>query len=142
MSAGSGVHHSEMNHDPFIACELFQIWIHTRENGIDPQYSQAAYTLKNGEWTLLSGPIKRDDVAFINQDAYISRRLANAGESFEYRLQKADNIVYVMNISGNFTVNDTHLETRDAIGILEINQKVNFIAESESDILLIEVPQA
>ena len=102
MSAGSGVHHSEMNHDPFIACELFQIWIHTRENGIDPQYSQAAYTLKNGEWTLLSGPIKRDDVAFINQDAYISRRLTNTGESFEYQLQKANNIVYVMNIFRKF----------------------------------------
>ena len=47
-----------------------------------------------------------------------------------------------MNISGSFVVEDTLLHTRDAIGILEINQKIGFTAESESDILLIEVPQA
>ena len=104
MSAGSGVYHSEMNHDPFIACELFQIWIHTRENGLTPQYSQAAYTLKSGEWILLSGPVAQDRVAYINQDAYISRRVAKAGEQFEYSLKKTDNIVYIINITGSFKI--------------------------------------
>lgn len=46
MSAGTGVQHSEMNHDPFLACELFQIWIYTRKDGIEPRYSQASYTLE------------------------------------------------------------------------------------------------
>lgn len=115
MSAGSGVYHSEMNPHPFTACELFQIWIHTRKNNIEPQYSQAAYTLKNGEWTLLSGPVQQVDVAFINQDAYISRRIAKAGESFDYALTKHDNIIYIMNISGNIEVAGQILEARDAL---------------------------
>lgn len=131
-----------MNHDPYIACELFQIWIHTRENNIEPQYSQISYSIQEGEWTLLSGPIKRDTVAFINQDAYISRRLAKTGESFEYALQKPENILYIMNISGSFQVENNSLEARDAVGILEIKEKIEFTAQSNCDILVIEVPQA
>lgn len=141
MSAGTGIFHSEINESTSETCELFQIWIHTRKNNIAPQYSQVAYTLKIWEWVLLSGPTQDSNIAYINQDAYISRRKTQPGEIFSYSPYLNKNIVYVMNISWSFWIWEFSLERRDALGIFPEGKKIEMISQNEGDILLIEVPQ-
>ncbi len=141
MSAGTGIFHSEINESTSENCELFQIWLQTRKNNITPQYSQVLYTLNIWKWVLLSGPIQDLKIAFINQDAYISRRKTQAGEIFSYTPYLKENAVYIMNISWSFSLWEYSLERRDAVGIFPEGEKVELLSENEGDILVIEVPQ-
>lgn len=140
MSAGSGIFHSEINHNPREAVELFQIWIQTREKNITPQYSQAAYTLSAWTWTLLSAPLEQTWVARIHQDAYISRGKWEKGQHVTYTPYKKDNSLYLMNISGNITCLESILTARDALGIYPEWNSIEIHVLENSDILIIEIP--
>ena len=143
MSAGTGIQHSEINGSVSESLSLFQIWIVPNKRNVTPRYDQHYFEPhKEGELQVLVSSIDNestDSSLKIHQDAQISRINLSANTSFEYRLKTSYHGVYVMQIFGASIIESTELNSRDAVGISEIN---DFLIEAteDSQLLFIEVP--
>lgn len=130
MSAGSGIVHSEYNNSKTKALKLFQIWIETKKEDLNPTYNKKKYELvKNRLIVLASG---FDEGLKINQDAKVS--LGKFDKELDYNISE-ENGVYFFVIEGSFKVNNEEIGRRDALGTdedLKISGKGKF--------LIIDVP--
>tara|TARA_R110002049_G_scaffold1498_1_gene11583 strand:+ start:7508 stop:8230 length:723 start_codon:yes stop_codon:yes gene_type:complete len=143
MSAGTGLQHSEINGSEDEHLSLFQIWIIPNQRNVEPRYGQKTFDAKDRKNTLQTLVTSIDEnhegSLKIHQDAVISRIDLSEGKSFKYTLKSENHGVYAMTVFGETVINDTVLETRDAIGISETHDfKIN--AKTDSGILFIEVP--
>ncbi len=70
MSAGSGISHSEFNPSSVKETELYQIWIETNKNNVEPRYDQFSYKerIEQDSLILIGGPEDVPGVAKIYQD--------------------------------------------------------------------------
>lgn len=71
MSAGTGIYHSEFNHEKDKACTLFQIWLFPNKRNVTPRYGQLTFNIedrKNKLQQILS-PFADDEGVWIHQDA-------------------------------------------------------------------------
>jgi redox-sensitive bicupin YhaK (pirin superfamily) len=142
MSAGTGILHSEYNHNKDEAVNLLQIWIIPNKRGVEPRYDQRLFDAdkRNNIWQLLVSPIGSvDDSLKIHQDAWISRLSLDKDAELPYKLHAEQNGAYIFITEGAATVNDTKLSRRDGLGISGVSD-LKFIAEEKSDILLLEIP--
>lgn len=139
MSAGTGIYHSEFNPKPDQALNLFQIWIFPNQKQVTPRYAQKKYNLTHGVFTQLVGPQQSGLDTWIHQDAWISLGEFGAQTTVNYAINKQKNGIYLMVIEGEIQIGAQRLQSRDAIGISEIEQ-INIQMEQNSKILVIEVP--
>ncbi|MFI5164183.1 MAG: pirin family protein [Bacteroidia bacterium] len=141
MSAGTGIVHSEYNGSKTEETKLFQIWVFPKVRNIEPRYDQRIFNVadrKNKFQTIVS-PEKSDKVMWINQDAYFSLGNFEKGRSVDYKMNLKGNGVYLMLVEGEIEIDGQKLSRRDAIGIWDTD-KINIKANSDSEILAIEVP--
>jgi redox-sensitive bicupin YhaK (pirin superfamily) len=82
MSAGTGVRHSEYNHDKTGATHFLQIWIEPKFTGIRPSYEQKHFSdaEKRGRLRLIASPDGRDGSVSMNQDAFLYAGLFDGPE--------------------------------------------------------------
>jgi redox-sensitive bicupin YhaK (pirin superfamily) len=143
MSAGTGVQHSEINGSADKHLSLFQIWIIPNKQNVEPRYDQKTFkeeNRKNKLQTLVSYIDENHEGSLkIHQDANISRIDLDKDQNFKYHLKSKNHGVYVMTIHGNVTVNNSNLQTRDAIGVSE-TEDFEIKALDDSQLLFIEVP--
>jgi redox-sensitive bicupin YhaK (pirin superfamily) len=143
MTAGTGIIHSERNNSANEFLNLFQIWIIPDEMGVKPAYDQLKFDQaerKNKLQTLVTNYIdKAEGQLKIHQDARISRIDLSKGNTFDYRLKSANHGVYVMLISGDLSMSELELKSRDAVGIWQ-TELFSVMAKEASEILFIEVP--
>lgn len=143
MSAGTGIHHSEINGSTSESLGLFQIWILPNKKNVKPRYDQRYFTTSpDGELQILVTSIddaSSDSSLKIHQDAQISRINLSAHSSFEYSLKSRSHGVYMMQVYGASKIDSTALNTRDAVGISEIDTFKVDVSE-DSQLLFIEVP--
>ncbi|MEM5566306.1 pirin family protein [Psychroserpens sp. AS72] len=143
MSAGTGVQHSEINGSIDEHLSLFQIWIIPNKQQVSPRYDQKYFEEKgrdNKFQTLVTSIDEDDDSALkIYQDAKISRLFLDENKSLSYALKTQNHGVYVMVISGDVTIGNDTLESRDALGISE-TKEFSVKANENSELLFIEVP--
>jgi quercetin 2,3-dioxygenase len=124
MSAGSGVRHSEYNHEKAGTTHFLQIWIEPSVRGIAPSYEQKHFKPedKRGRLRLIASPDGRDGSVTIHQDALVYAGLFDGRENASYGLQNARGYVHVAR--GAATVNGHRLEAGDALktgsGAIEI----------------------
>jgi quercetin 2,3-dioxygenase len=144
MSAGTGITHSEFNASKTDPAGIFQIWVLPKKRGIAPRYGQKAFPASEREnkFQLVVSP-NGDDAAekgpvWINQDAYFSLGNFTKGQKIEYHKYIPTNLVYTFVISGSIESDEIKLETRDGYGSESANQ--NWIAQEDSELLIIEVP--
>ena len=143
MSAGTGIHHSEINGSTSESLSLFQIWILPNKKNVKPRYDQRYFAPSpDGELQILVTSI--DDASSdlslkIHQDAQISRINLSAHSSFEYSLKSRSHGVYMMQVYGASKIDSTALNARDAVGISEIETFKVDVSE-DSQLLFIEVP--
>jgi quercetin 2,3-dioxygenase len=141
MSAGTGVRHSEFNPNADQRTKLLQIWLFPNKQNVTPRYEQI--TLNTGDrhnrLQQILSPNENDEGVWIHQDAWFHMGKFDEGVSAVYELKKAGNGVYVFVISGNVTVDDTLLETRDAAGIWNV-QSISLKAESDAEFLIMDIP--
>jgi len=142
MSAGTGIFHSEMNASPDDYLSLFQIWIMPDKDDVTPRYNQLSYNPeeRKNKLQVLVSPIDKDIEGLkIHQNAQISRIDLDENTNFKYHLKSKNHGVYVMNITGEFQINEENANQRDAI---TVSQTENFTikSNSKSEILFIEVP--
>jgi redox-sensitive bicupin YhaK (pirin superfamily) len=140
MSAGSGIEHSEFNHNKNEEVNLLQIWVFPKERNGAPSYEQKTF-LPEERKNKLQYVVAPDvpTAVSIHQDAWFSLGNFDTPQTLTYPLHHADNGVYLFVIEGSVEIADTILEKRDAMGVsqtaeLKINVKPN------TEILLIEVP--
>ena len=143
MSAGRGIFHAEKNNSSSDFLNLFQIWIIPDQMDVEPRYEQSKFDAAqryNQLQKLVTSISDKDSPGLkINQDAQISRIDLDAGRSFTYSSRSEVHGTYVMVVSGEISIGDHVLKTRDAMGISE-TESFDIEANEGSELLLIEVP--
>lgn len=139
MSAGTGVTHSEFNPSRTESGHFLQIWIHPRQRGLTPGYTEwhprpehdsAAKVL------VISGD-GRDGSARIHQDADIWRIRLQPGNTATHELA-ADRGAWLQVMRGSLTLNGTVLATGDAAST-ETAGNLTITAEEPAEALLFDL---
>lgn len=136
MSAGTGISHSEFNHEDEDT-NIYQIWIMPRSKGIVPRWDTAEFpaTPAHDALALL---VSGDDNAplSINQDARIYAGRMQAGTALTHHMSGQ---AYLLVSDGSLLV-DGNLATKgDGIAISD-QPSVGLSAEEACEVLVIEVP--
>lgn len=142
MSAGTGIFHSEYNHNLDTKCSLFQLWIFPNKRSVTPRYDQRKYDPLERENTLrmLVSPMESDEPGLkIYQQAWIYRAALASGKSVKLDLHTEDHGAYILNVEGAITAGGKQLGRRDAAGVTGMDA-VEITASQDSDMLVIEVP--
>lgn len=144
MSAGSGVFHSEFNAHPDTDLTLLQIWVIPNKMNVMPRYEHKYFDVQSvvNTWHQIIKPIDSDgDGIGIYQEAWFQRAMLEKGKSLEYNLKNSKNGIYLFVISGQIMIGDNiELQTRDAIGVWDIQDALIIQATQETNILLMEIP--
>jgi redox-sensitive bicupin YhaK (pirin superfamily) len=141
MSAGTGVRHSEYNHDKQGVTHFLQIWIVPARNGVTPSYEQKHFDAseKRGRLRLIASPDGRDGSVSMNQEAFLYAGLFDAGERARIDLA-AGRKGYVHVARGKAVVNGEPLEAGDALktgsGAIEIERG------ERAELLVFDLPPA
>ena len=138
MSAGTGVHHSEYNKNADQAVKVLQLWVFPKKQNVTPRYDQMSVRdlKKPNDFYQVLSPNSEDAGMWVHQDTWFHLGEFDVEKSLDYTLKKPGNGVYVFVIEGSFNVEGENLKKRDAIGIWDTET----IAQSESKVLLVEVP--
>lgn len=142
MSAGTGITHSEYNANNDKAVKFLQIWLFPNQRNIQPQYSQVTLNpadRKNRLQQIVSPRSNNDAGVAIQQDAWFSLGDLDEGSSLNYAVKRNGNGVYVFVLSGEVTVADQKLHTRDGLGIWDTDS-ISIGAASNAEILLMDIP--
>jgi len=115
MSAGTGVMHSEFNHERAGATHFLQIWIEPDVRGIAPGYEEKHFSAadKRGRLALLASPDARAGSVKLHADASLYAGLLDGDERAELEVAPGRR-VYVHVARGAVSVNGQALEAGDA----------------------------
>jgi redox-sensitive bicupin YhaK (pirin superfamily) len=115
MSAGTGVRHSEFNHDKSIT-HFLQIWIEPAKSGLAPSYEQKHFTPqeKRGRLRLIASPDGGEGSVTIHQDARVYAGLFDGAEDARLALASGRK-AYVHVARGSVRVNGERLQAGDAL---------------------------
>jgi len=141
MSAGTGIQHSEYNHNTDEPVTLFQLWIFPDKKNVTPRYDQKAFDFsyaKNNFLNIVS-PMGTTEGLNIHQNAWLYIGQLDKGFNITYQLKDTHNGVYAFVIEGDVTINGQPLNRRDALGVSDTD-KLEIKADNKSELLLIEVP--
>ena len=141
MSAGTGIAHSEYNANKDKVLKLLQIWVIPKTHNVAPRYGQASFKKEDriNRLQQIVSPGPTDDGMWIHQDAWFHLGSLQKGFQTDYAFKKAGNGVYAFVIEGNVTINGVSLNRRDALGVTDTD-KLSILADSDAELLLIEVP--
>lgn len=141
ISAGTGIYHSEFNHNPDLPINLLQIWIFPNKKEVEPRYEQMSIRdlqAPNQFYQILS-PNPDDAGVWIHQDSWFYLGDFDTATQEEYVIKKEGNGVYAFVIKGSTSLGGQTLNERDALGIWETDS-FSVATEANSRVLLIEVP--
>jgi redox-sensitive bicupin YhaK (pirin superfamily) len=141
MSAGTGIYHSEFNHEKDLPCTLFQIWLFPNKQNVKPRYDQLTFKLEDRKNKLqqILTPFPDDEGVWIHQDAWFHLANLDNGKTIDYNLKDPKNGVYVLVIEGQISVEGQALGKRDGLGVWEISS-LTIEAGNYAEILLMEIP--
>ena len=136
MSAGTGISHSEYNHEDE-ETNIFQIWIMPRSQGIEPRWDAAEFP-KAPSSEALPLLVSGDGSAplSIHQDARIYAGTLAADSRLTHRI---DGQAYLLISEGEVDV-DGHLAGRGDGFAISGQKTVTLAASMDSEVLVIEVP--
>lgn len=142
MSAGTGIFHSEYNRYTDQRVKLLQIWVLPRERNITPRYDQLSLDLKDriNKLQQILSPYAHDEGVWIHQDAWFHIGEFNKGYEATYTLKKNGNGLYAFVLKGCFNIEGEKLDSKDGLGIWEIESLKLTALKEHSEILLMEVP--
>lgn len=138
MSAGSGLHHSEMNNSSTNDLELFQIWIEPKLKNVDPNHTERKIEFNKNELQLIVSGDKNDKSLFIYQDAKLFLGKFDKEKFVEIDTSKEKGL-FVFVVEGKINVSGEILNKRDCLEIIDVEKiKINFLEESY--VLILKVP--
>ena len=142
MSAGTGITHSEFNHNKTKSVQLLQIWVFPNKRNVTPRYDQITLDVneRRNKLQQILSPNSDDEGVWIHQDAWF--HIGRFDQNFEttYTWKKQGNGVYVFVIKGDITVNGTALNERDGSGIWNTDAITIQANSADAELLIMEVP--
>lgn len=143
MSAGTGIYHSEYNKNKDREVKFLQIWVFPKTQNVRPRYDQITLKSEDRQNKLqqILSPNPDDEGVWIHQDAWFYLGYFNQGKTTDYSIRRNGNGVYVFVLKGTMEINGQLLNTRDAIGVWEVEQ-ISLKADKDSEILLMDVPMS
>lgn len=140
MSAGTGIYHSEYNHNPGEPVKFLQIWLFPNKRNVQPRYDQVKIdTAERNVFHQILSPNADDSGVWIYQNAWFHIGSFDAGQEVSYQLKDKENGVYAFILNGSAEINGTQLDERDGLGISN-TESLNIKASTDARILLMEVP--
>lgn len=139
MSAGSGVIHSEYNHEKNEAAHFYQIWITPKSKGGVPSYGQKYFTdaLNKKNLVLVVSEDGRENSIPINQDANLYLAKLKKGELLDYPVKQHRHI-WVQLIKGKLKVGDFELSASDAISSSDASN-LQFRGEEDAEFMIFDL---
>jgi redox-sensitive bicupin YhaK (pirin superfamily) len=118
MSAGTGVHHSEMNADPKNPVHFLQIWLLPEKAGMPPGYEQKAFAddEKRGKLRLVASRDGREGSVTIHSDVSLYSAILSPGDRVEHSLARNRN-AWVQVIRGSIELDGKELAAGDGAAI-------------------------
>jgi len=143
MSAGTGIFHSEYNKNKDQRVKFLQIWVFPNKKNVTPRYDQITLNLadRHNKLQQILSPNAGDAGVWIHQNAWFHLGKFDRGVSSTYSIKSNGNGVYAFILSGDVTINNQPLATRDGFGIWDIDQ-ISISADTDAEILLMEVPMS
>jgi len=143
MSAGTGIQHSEKNKNQDKKVKFLQIWVFPNKRNVTPRYDQLTLKAEDRHNKLqqVLSPNADDEGVWIHQDTWFHLGTLDKGNKQNYQIRKKGNGVYAFIISGEVTIAGQPLAARDGLGLWDIDQ-IDIVADSNTEILLMEVPMA
>jgi quercetin 2,3-dioxygenase len=144
MSAGTGIFHSEFNHNADEICTLFQIWLFPNKKNVTPRYDQQSISKegrKNKFQRIVSphGETHEGEM-WIHQEAWFHLIDLSENTSVTYSTLGNNHGVYAMQIEGESNIESTLLKRRDAAEITECKSFTITSGNKPASLLLMEVP--
>lgn len=142
MSAGTGIYHSEFNHNKDKEVKLFQIWVFPNKENVTPRYDQIDLPpVKRNELQQILSPSADDEGVWIHQQSWFNIGEFDAGIAQQYKVKREGNGVYIMVVEGEVEIEGQLLNDRDAIGIWAKNE-ISFKSVGNSRLLFLDVPMS
>jgi redox-sensitive bicupin YhaK (pirin superfamily) len=140
MSAGTGVRHSEYNHDKAGTTHFLQIWIEPSVTGIAPSYEQKHFDAasKRGRLRLIASPDGAEGSVRIHQDARVYAALLDGAERAVHRLA-AGRRAYAHVARGSLTVQGQRLGAGDALKFDKVGD-ITLEQGAQAEVLLFDLP--
>lgn len=141
MSAGTGVQHSEYNHNPNGETHFLQIWIIPEAAGGAPGYEQRYFAPaeKRGRLRLVMSPDGAEGSVTVRQDARMHAGLFEGDESAVLPLQPG-RLGYVHVALGEATVNGQPLKAGDALK-LQDEPEIRIEQGRQAEVLVFDLPR-
>ena len=140
MSAGTGVMHSEFNHEASGQTHFLQIWIEPAVRGIEPGYEQKHFepAARRGRFARVASPDGREGSVTIHQDACLYAGLFDAGESARVEIA-AGRRAYAFVARGAVQINGQRLDAGDAAAFTA-EPVLEFGRGEGAEVLLFDLP--
>lgn len=128
MSAGTGIEHSEFNHDPQKPVHFYQIWIVPNQLGGAPYYQQKSYLdkLSDSEWCHLVSSSDRDGLVKIRQNASLYLAQPKSASRFELAAQP-NKSYWLQLIEGEVEINSHRIFPGDGVAWSSADDHVDHI---------------
>lgn len=141
MSAGTGLAHSEKNHNHDQQVKFLQIWLFPNQRNVAPRYAQQSFAAadRHNKLQQVLSPSPDDAGVWIHQNAWFHLTDLDAGAQLDYTLKMAGNGVYAFVLEGDATINGQALHRRDGLGLWEV-ETLAIQADTTARLLLMEVP--
>jgi quercetin 2,3-dioxygenase len=138
MSAGSGIRHSEHNHED-APTTLFQIWIIPREAGGAPYWDAQPFPKgdRAGAWVTLASGLGEVGALPIRADARVLGATLKAGDTLEHIVGTGRH-AYLVLAAGRVRIGDMVAEARDGVALAEGRHA--FIAATDAELVLVDAP--
>ena len=139
MSAGTGVMHSEFNHEQEATTHLLQIWIEPSQKGIAPGYEQKSFmdADKKGRLKCVASPTGAEGAVMIHADAALYAGLLDGGDHTEMALNRSRK-AYVHLVRGSLQVNGLSLSGGDA-ALIEEESILRLTEPKDAEVLVFEL---
>lgn len=137
MSAGTGIRHSEYNHED-VTTRIFQIWIMPTRRGEAPSWDARPFPQgdRAGRFVTLASGYSEDDALPIRTDARVLGATLKAGTSAEYVLGTARK-AYLVPATGKVQIEDMTVNARDGAAISEM-AVLRVMAIEDSEIIMVD----
>lgn len=138
MSAGTGITHSEHNHEDEVTT-LYQIWIIPDEMGVKPRWDAKEFPKEsnnNALPLLVSGDKNDKNALFIHSEAQIYGGNVDKGITLDHSIKHQ---IYILVSKGKIEIDGQEINKGDGAEITE-QSSVKIKTLENSEILIIDVP--